>query len=104
MGTRTEQTGAALRRIPSLDAWLRRDAFAALSRPLVTRVSRRYLEETRERVLAGELGESEVSELFDGGGAVDTVLRRCDRDGATHHARVINATGIVLFIPRVFVA
>ncbi len=86
----------ALRCIPSLDAFLRRSKLAALSRPLVQRESRLYLESLRAKVLAGELDESQVQALFAGDAGEQEVLRRCALAQSRHHRRVFNATGIVL--------
>ncbi|MEE2887490.1 MAG: L-seryl-tRNA(Sec) selenium transferase [Planctomycetota bacterium] len=86
----------ALRCIPSLDAFLRRQNLASVTRGVAARESRRFLDSIRSEVLAGNLGEADVSDLFDSSRAEHTVLARCDAAQATHHGRVINATGIVL--------
>ncbi len=86
----------ALRCIPSLDAFLRREKLASVARALVARESRRYLDSIRSEVLAGGLEEGQVEALFGSSRAEDTVLAMCDEARLTHHKRVINATGIVL--------
>ena len=86
----------ALRCIPSLDAFLRRDRLANVTHPVAYRESRAYLEKVRGEVLAGKMGESDVTDLFATKAAEEAVLRRCELSQEAHHARVINATGIVL--------
>ncbi|MCB9871008.1 MAG: L-seryl-tRNA(Sec) selenium transferase [Planctomycetes bacterium] len=86
----------ALRSIPSLDAFLRRERLAVLPRAVVSRESREFLDEVRGRVLAGELEVEEVDGMFASDHAEDTVVARCRRARARHHTPVINATGIVL--------
>ncbi|MHC4852987.1 MAG: hypothetical protein ACYTF5_13315, partial [Planctomycetota bacterium] len=85
-----------LRRIPSLDAFLRRDRFQSLPRPLVQRVSRRFLEEVRTKVLGGEIEAPQVDSLFGSAQAEAEVVARCESAQARRHRRVLNATGIVL--------
>jgi len=92
LGTMTE----ALRRIPSLDAFLRRDGLGALPRPLVLRTSRLYLAELRERVRGGQIPAAELDAFFASAEPVAEVVRRCERARELWHRRVINATGIVL--------
>ena len=96
MDTRTRNAREALRKIPSLDAFARSDAFAEVARPLLLRTCREYLDALRERVLGGELNVDDVTSLFDGGAAEQQVVALCAREGEAHHRRVINATGIVL--------
>lgn len=86
----------ALRCIPSLDAFLRRETLASVSRGVAARESRRFLESIRSQVIAGRLDEAAVADLFGTPRAEHDVLARCDAAQATHHGRVINATGIVL--------
>jgi len=85
-----------LRRIPSLDAFLRRDRLQTLPRPLVQRVSRMFLDEVRTKVLGGDIDEPEVDALFGSTQAESEVLARCETATARCHRRVVNATGIVL--------
>lgn len=96
MDTRTRNAGEALRKIPSLDAFLRRDGLAEVPRPLLARTGRAFLDEVRGRVRDGELSAGDVTALFDGDAAEREVLARCARAGSLHHRRVFNATGIVL--------
>lgn len=86
----------ALRKIPSLDAFLQAPQFEGVSRGLLTRESRGFLDELRARVLAGELQQPEVEELFAQERAVEQVLQRVAQARRSHHRRVVNATGIVL--------
>jgi L-seryl-tRNA(Ser) seleniumtransferase len=86
----------ALRCIPSLDAFLRRETLASVARGLVARESRRYLDSIRSEVLAGRLEDGAVEDLFGSSRAEDEVLAMCEEAQLTHHKRVINATGIVL--------
>ena len=86
----------ALRCIPSLDAFLSRDNLKGMPRAVAYRESREYIDEVREQVLSGRLGETDVAELFATLKAEEAVMQRCERAQARHHARVINATGIVL--------
>ncbi len=85
-----------LRRIPSLDAFLRRDRFHKLPRPLVQRVSRAFLEEVRTKVLGGDIDVPQVDALFGSTRAEGEVVARCESAQARCHRRVFNATGIVL--------
>jgi L-seryl-tRNA(Ser) seleniumtransferase len=86
----------ALRRIPSLDAFLRHRAFELLPRAVLLRESRAYLANVRGRALAGELDEVGVGRLFDTDDAARQVCARCAGARAAHHRTVINATGVVL--------
>ena len=86
----------ALRCIPSLDAFLRRETLGGVPRSVVQRESRAYLDEVRTAVLAGRMGEDEVADLFATNAAETEVIDRCGRSQMLHHQRVINATGIVL--------
>ena len=86
----------ALRRIPSLDAFLSREKLSSIPRSVVSRESRAYLDEMRAQVLANGLSDKDVDGVFSSSVAEDTVLERCVRSMALHHVRVINATGIVL--------
>jgi L-seryl-tRNA(Ser) seleniumtransferase len=86
----------AVRKIPSLDAFVRGPEFAAVPRAVLLRVARAVLEGMRARALRGDL-EPEAIDLALGNGAVTRdVLARCEAELALHHRRVINATGIVL--------
>lgn len=85
----------AVRRIPALDAFLRRPELAALPRPLLVRVARSALDEVRARALRGELDPG-ATEALVGAALSEEVLQRCAAEMALHHRRVINATGIVL--------
>ncbi len=85
-----------LRRIPSLDAFLRRDRLHKLPRPLVQRVSRAFLEEVRTKVLGGDIDAPQVDALFGSTQAEGEVVARCESAQARRHRRVFNATGIVL--------
>ncbi|MCC6673142.1 MAG: L-seryl-tRNA(Sec) selenium transferase [Planctomycetes bacterium] len=86
----------ALRRLPSLDAVLRRHSAAALPRPVLARVARGLLDELREQVRAGRLGAKAVEELS-AGDRLDTLLaERCRAELTPRHRRVFNATGVVL--------
>lgn len=85
-----------LRRIPSLDEFLRRDRLKTLPRPLVQRVSRLFLEEVRTKVLGGDIDAPQVDSLFGSTQAEREVLSRCESEQTRRHRRVINATGIVL--------
>jgi L-seryl-tRNA(Ser) seleniumtransferase len=93
---RSESARGALRGIPSLDAFLRRPAIAALPRTTVTRVGREFLAEVRAQAGAGRLAAAAVKKLFSDGRADREVARRCEQDARLRHARVINATGVVL--------
>lgn len=96
MGTRTENRGQALRKIPSLDGFLRHELFEALPRSVVTRTCRAFLDDVRQQVDDGALDADAVGRLFEQGTAEEQVLARCSAAMAPHHARIINATGIVL--------
>ena len=87
---------AVLRRIPSLDAFLRRERFKNLPRPLVQRVSRTFLEEVRTRVLDGAIEAAQVDNMFGTNGAEVEIVARCQSAQMRRHRRVVNATGIVL--------
>ena len=86
----------ALRCIPSLDAFLRREILGGVPRSVVQRESRAYLDEVRKAVLAGRMGDDEVTDLFATNAAETEVIDRCGRSQMRHHQRVINATGIIL--------
>ncbi len=88
--------GEAVRKIPSLDAFVRRPEFAAVPRPVLLRVARAVLDATRERALRGEVDASAIEAAVAGGSLVREVLARCESEMALHHRRVVNATGIVL--------
>ena len=96
MDRTNNQREAALRCIPSLEAFTRREALAGTPRRLVLKSSRTFLEQVRRKVLAGEMGEDKVASLFDSGAADAQVLDRCVQSQTTRHRRVINATGVVL--------
>ena len=55
MGTRIENRGQALRKIPSLDAFSRDERFGALPRSVVTRTCRAFLADVRQQVDDGGL-------------------------------------------------
>ena len=86
----------ALRRIPSLDAFVSREKLSAIPRSVASRESRVYLDEMRAKVLANGMSDEDVDAVFSSPSAADTVLDRCISSMALHHVRVINATGIVL--------
>ncbi|MHC5062521.1 MAG: L-seryl-tRNA(Sec) selenium transferase [Planctomycetota bacterium] len=86
----------ALRRIPSVDSFLRREGLSALPKALAIRESRAYLESIRNAVKAGQMGVQSIDELFSGKEPEKQVQRLCESAERLRHARVINATGIVL--------
>lgn len=88
--------GEATRRIPSLDAFTRLPALAATPRPVLLRVARAVLDDVRARALNGELDVVAVDALLRDGVLVRDVLRRSEAELSMCHARVINATGVVL--------
>lgn len=90
------QRASALRCIPSLDAFTRREALAGIPRGVLMRESRTFLERVRSRVLEGEMAEENVADLFASGAADAQVLDQCLRAQMTRHRRIINATGVVL--------
>lgn len=96
MDRHNHQRASALRCIPSLDAFTRRDALAGMPRGVLMRASRKFLETVRTRVLEGELAEENVAGLFESGAADAQVLDQCSRAQVTRHRRIINATGVVL--------
>ncbi len=87
---------AALRSLPSIDALLRDSRFQNLPRTVLTREARRWLDETRNAILAGELDAPAVEARCAPDAAAQELERRCERAQRPRHQRVINATGIVL--------
>lgn len=95
MDTISGERAAALRRIPSLDAFLRQRRLEGVPRRVALESSREFLEELRAEVLAGRLNERQVDEVLEGE-AERRVAEACSRRMLARHRRVINATGIVL--------
>ncbi len=96
MASANDEPAAAMRVIPSLDAFLRRDSLTSWPRPAVLRIARRFLDELRADALAGRLRANELEQLFGSGEADARVCALCEQDLASRHRRVLNATGIVL--------
>ncbi len=92
----SSQAADALRRIPSLDALLRRVALAELPRSVAVRVAREYLDEVREAVRASRLDAAAVQRCFGDAAVSDELQRRGRQALAARHRAVINATGVVL--------
>jgi L-seryl-tRNA(Ser) seleniumtransferase len=91
-----DDPGAALRAIPSLDAFLRRGGWDGIPRPAVVRVVRRFLDELRTAAQVGHVAAEQVERLFGSGEAAARVTELCEQELARVHVRVRNATGIVL--------
>ncbi|MEZ5962356.1 MAG: L-seryl-tRNA(Sec) selenium transferase [Planctomycetota bacterium] len=87
---------AAMRRIPSLDAFVRAPEFAATPRPLLLRVARGVLDDVRARALRGDLDVDSIEVLVRDGALVRDVLARSEAELVPNHCRVFNATGVVL--------
>ena len=96
MHSANEERAKALRGIPSLDALVRRLADRPLPRPLVLREARVFLEDLRERVLAGELDSDRLAVACGSPAAELSVVERCKIAQIARHRRVLNATGVVL--------
>jgi L-seryl-tRNA(Ser) seleniumtransferase len=96
MDERTDSSSEALRRIPSLDAMLRRARLSEVPRKIAARSCRDYLDDVRRRARAGELSADQIERLFSDGSAEECVLARSAAAEAPRHQRIINATGIVL--------
>jgi L-seryl-tRNA(Ser) seleniumtransferase len=87
---------AALRQLPSVDEILRWDGLAHTPHKVLVREARRWLDELRGRVLAGELDTAAVIGQSTRAAAERALLARCAAAVRPRHERVYNATGIVL--------
>lgn len=89
-GTRTPDPGLRLRALPQVEKVFGDDRFAGVlgrvHRRLATRVVRQYLEETRQRILAGEAVEFEPAELE----------RRLGDEVRPKLTRAVNGLGVAL--------
>jgi L-seryl-tRNA(Ser) seleniumtransferase len=95
--TRTEpDRSAALRQLPPVDQILRLDALAPWPRGLVARVARAWLDELRAGVMAGTHDARAIAAAGEPVAVAATLTRRCAEATRPRHARVVNATGVVL--------
>jgi L-seryl-tRNA(Ser) seleniumtransferase len=86
----------ALRSLPPVDQLVRHEALAGLPRALLLREARAFVDELRARVDRGELDADAVRRGGHGDAAAAALQRRCAAARRPRHARVYNATGIVL--------
>jgi L-seryl-tRNA(Ser) seleniumtransferase len=93
--TETDRT-QALRSLPPVDQIVRHDALSDLPRALLVRQARVWVEELRAAVLDGTLDQAAVTAATTPAACALTLRRRCALAGRPRHARVFNATGIVL--------
>ncbi|MEO6596259.1 MAG: L-seryl-tRNA(Sec) selenium transferase, partial [Planctomycetota bacterium] len=84
----------ALRNLPPVDQIVRNERLQSVPRPVLVREARAWLEELRASVLDGSLTPAAVDAQRDA--CVETLLVRCAAAQRPRHARVYNATGIVL--------
>lgn len=75
---------------------LRLDSLQSQPRPVLTRVVRELVDELRAGALDGAIDAAAMQERFVGDALLDTIRARCDAAQRRRHARVYNATGIVL--------
>jgi len=90
------ERAAALRCLPSVDELVRAPALADVPRAVLVAVARGLLEELRGQVLAGELDGPAVAARCRPEAAAPLLLQRCAEALRPRHARVLNATGVVL--------
>ncbi|MBX3462983.1 MAG: L-seryl-tRNA(Sec) selenium transferase [Planctomycetes bacterium] len=96
MPTSESDRSRALRHLPAVDQILRDERLLALPRAILRREARAWLEELRAGVLAGRLDAGAVAALGRPEACADVLRQRCAAAARPRHARVFNATGIVL--------
>lgn len=96
MDRTNSQRDAALRGIPSLDAFTRRPTLASIPRRVLLKNARTFLDGVRQKVLDDAIEAAEVTSLFASDAADSAVLGLCRKAQRSRHGRVINGTGVVL--------
>jgi L-seryl-tRNA(Ser) seleniumtransferase len=96
MPTTDADRSSALRLLPSVDQLLRDDDLQSLSRPVLTRVVRKLVDELRQGVRDGSIDAAAIKQRCANKALVATVRERCEEASRRRHERVYNATGIVL--------
>lgn len=87
---------AALRLLPAVDQLLRRDDLQSLPIAVRTRVVRALVDELRRGALEGAIDADEMARRCADDALRATIVARCEQAAKRRHARVYNATGIVL--------
>jgi L-seryl-tRNA(Ser) seleniumtransferase len=96
MPTTDSERSRVLRQLPSMDQILRDESLRSVPRAVLAREARAWLDEVRERALAGTIDAAAVATSSRPEVYAEQLRRRCAAAQRVRHARVFNATGIVL--------
>jgi L-seryl-tRNA(Ser) seleniumtransferase len=96
MAPNRAESAALLRRLPAVERLLQSAALAPFPRGLALRSARAVVDELRRKALSGEVDAATFERLASEPAAAEAAAQRALAERRMRHARVCNATGIVL--------